>query len=80
MNDLAKVVIKWSHFLVLSISFLKLKCKTFCSLIGAVIIITGFYAVMWGRAKEQNTIHDSGVRSSESSGEKLPLLQNSAEE
>ncbi|KAJ4711150.1 WAT1-related protein [Melia azedarach] len=50
------------------------------SLIGAVIIITGFYAVMWGRAKEQNTIHDSGVRSSESSGEKLPLLQNSAEE
>ncbi|XP_059447150.1 WAT1-related protein At5g40230-like isoform X2 [Corylus avellana] len=50
------------------------------SLIGAIVIIIGFYSVMWGKAKEKKMGEKAGVRSLESSGEKVPLLQNSTEE
>ncbi|KAK1555783.1 hypothetical protein Q3G72_031236 [Acer saccharum] len=47
------------------------------SLIGAIIIVAGFYSVMWGKAKEENTIEHSDVGSLKSStGEKVPLLHN----
>jgi len=29
---------------------------SFCSLIGAVIIVVGFYAVQWGKSKEEYEI------------------------
>lgn len=44
------------------------------------MIIIGFYSVMWGKAKEKKMGEKAGVRSLESSGEKVPLLQNSIEE
>ncbi|KAK4836499.1 hypothetical protein QYF36_013400 [Acer negundo] len=46
------------------------------SLIGAIIIVAGFYSVMWGKAKEENSIEHSDVGSLKSSGEKVPLLHN----
>jgi uncharacterized membrane protein len=51
-----------------------------CSLIGAIVIVIGFYSVMWGKAKEKKMGEEAGVRSLESSREKVPLLQNSIEE
>ncbi|XP_062159583.1 WAT1-related protein At3g28050-like isoform X2 [Alnus glutinosa] len=50
------------------------------SLIGAIVIVIGFYSVMWGKAKEKKMGEEAGVRSLESSREKVPLLQNSIEE
>ncbi|KAH9709089.1 WAT1-related protein [Citrus sinensis] len=54
----------------------------FClgSLIGAMIIVAGFYAVMWGKSKEEKTTEDCGLGSVNSSREKVPLLQNRIEE
>ncbi|KAL5552943.1 hypothetical protein UlMin_040344 [Ulmus minor] len=49
-------------------------------LIGAIVIVVGFYSVMWGKAKEAKTDMDDGVSSLESSGQRTPFLQNSAEE
>ncbi|KAJ8773818.1 hypothetical protein K2173_008281 [Erythroxylum novogranatense] len=45
------------------------------SLIGAIIIVSGFYAVMWGKAKEEKTSQGNY----ESSTSKLPLLQTKDE-
>ncbi|KAH0991612.1 hypothetical protein GBA52_003095 [Prunus armeniaca] len=50
----------------------------FGSLVGALIIVTGFYAVMWGKAKEEKLV-EGGSR--ESLGQnKVPLLQNNIQE
>ncbi|XP_022726180.1 WAT1-related protein At5g40240-like isoform X4 [Durio zibethinus] len=49
------------------------------SVIGAIIIVTGFYAVLWGKAKEEKMGEESGVESLESSSQKVPLLQNRIE-
>ncbi|KAH9773442.1 WAT1-related protein [Citrus sinensis] len=48
--------------------------------IGAAVIVTGFYSVMWGKAKEGNSGVETGVRSLESSSQKDPLLQKNFEE
>ncbi|XP_076883361.1 WAT1-related protein At3g28050-like [Bidens hawaiensis] len=54
------------------------------SAIGAVIIATGFYAVMWGQAKEKNKLKDEMdnsldfVNESGSSDHNAPLLQSSS--
>ncbi|KAJ8773645.1 hypothetical protein K2173_005891 [Erythroxylum novogranatense] len=45
------------------------------SLLGAIIIVSGFYAVMWGKAKEEKT----GEGNYGSSTSKLPLLQTKDE-
>lgn len=45
------------------------------SLIGAVIIVIGFYAVLWGKSIEDNKI-EKGVENLESSCHNVPLLQN----
>ncbi|GKU96965.1 hypothetical protein SLEP1_g10145 [Rubroshorea leprosula] len=48
------------------------------SVIGAVIISIGFYAVIWGKAKEEAMEEDSLVRSLliPSSNDQFPLSQN----
>ncbi|KAK7860622.1 wat1-related protein [Quercus suber] len=46
------------------------------SLIGAILIVVGFYCVMWGKAKEQRTGEETRIGGLESSREKVPLLQN----
>ncbi|VVA26071.1 PREDICTED: WAT1-related [Prunus dulcis] len=47
------------------------------SLVGAAVIITGFYAVIWGKAREEKLHEDSGEGQwSESSSESTPLLQS----
>ncbi|WCJ21693.1 nodulin MtN21 /EamA-like transporter family protein [Euphorbia peplus] len=48
------------------------------SLVGASVIVIGFYAVIWGKSKEQNTVVDAGI-SSKSSSQKVPLLQSDIE-
>uniref|UniRef100_A0A2N9ITJ4 WAT1-related protein n=1 Tax=Fagus sylvatica TaxID=28930 RepID=A0A2N9ITJ4_FAGSY len=50
------------------------------SLVGAIIIVTGFYAVMWGTAKEDKMGGDAGVESLDSSSQNVPLLQNKIQE
>ncbi|KAJ6351159.1 hypothetical protein OIU78_007150 [Salix suchowensis] len=53
------------------------------SLVGATVIVIGFYSVMWGKAKEEKAGVDDGVRSArsfESDSQKAPLLQSRAEE
>ncbi|KAI3417293.1 WAT1-related protein [Psidium guajava] len=51
------------------------------SLIGAIVIVMGFYTAMWGKSKEEEKANEgSGVGGSlaSSSGHKIPLLQNQA--
>ncbi|PNX55886.1 auxin-induced protein 5ng4-like, partial [Trifolium pratense] len=43
------------------------------SLIGAVIIVVGFYAVQWGKASEEK-----GIQNLETPCNVAPLLQNKA--
>ncbi|KAJ9187991.1 hypothetical protein P3X46_003395 [Hevea brasiliensis] len=50
------------------------------SMVGAIVIVIGFYAVMWGKAKEWEIGVDAGVRSFESSSQKVPLLQSYIQE
>lgn len=45
-----------------------------------MIIVAGFYAVMWGKSKEEKTTEDCGLGSVNSTREKVPLLQNRIEE
>ncbi|XWS40775.1 hypothetical protein CRYUN_Cryun17cG0024400 [Craigia yunnanensis] len=47
------------------------------SVIGSVIIVLGFYSVIWGQAKEQNMVLDNEVSHLESSGQKDPLILSS---
>ncbi|XP_061348138.1 WAT1-related protein At3g28050-like [Gastrolobium bilobum] len=50
----------------------------FGSLVGAIVIVVGFYSVLWGKAKD---IEDVGMGSSESRRKQTPLLkENSSEE
>ncbi|KAK3443893.1 hypothetical protein EUGRSUZ_B03946 [Eucalyptus grandis] len=50
------------------------------SLIGAIVIVMGFYGVVWAKSKEEEkTIEGSGVEESlASSSDKIPLLRNKA--
>ncbi|GKV22830.1 hypothetical protein SLEP1_g32652 [Rubroshorea leprosula] len=51
------------------------------SMIGAVIIVAGFYAVMWGKAnEEEKSREESGSGTTTLSSEKVPLLQNRIED
>ncbi|KAJ0037710.1 hypothetical protein Pint_23044 [Pistacia integerrima] len=45
-------------------------------LIGAVIIVAGFYAVMWGKLREESTTEGYRIENFIISSEKVPLLQN----
>lgn len=48
-----------------------------CSVIGAIVIALGFYAVLWGKTKEEKLVENRGVHNSESPPETTtPLLAN----
>ncbi|XP_023740263.1 WAT1-related protein At5g40230 [Lactuca sativa] len=49
------------------------------SLLGSVIVVIGFYSVMWGKAKEKSTVVNNGG-SSKLQNEEAPLLQDVVEE
>lgn len=49
------------------------------SLVGATVIVIGFYSVLWGISKEE-TDDDSGVSRLESTSPNVPLLENNTEE
>ncbi|KAH7515759.1 hypothetical protein FEM48_Zijuj10G0060300 [Ziziphus jujuba var. spinosa] len=51
----------------------------FGRLIGAIIIVAGFYSVMWGKAKEAKVDEDAGISILESNRQQAPLLQNGIE-
>ncbi|PON98896.1 Plant-drug/metabolite exporter [Trema orientale] len=48
-------------------------------LLGAIIIVAGFYSVLWGKANEARCDEDARISSLESSTQKAPLLRNSVE-
>ncbi|KAL8035756.1 hypothetical protein ABFS82_12G114500 [Erythranthe guttata] len=51
------------------------------SLLGSIVVVIGFYFVMWGKAKEAETIDDDGLKGFESRNEKkMPLLLNNTAE
>ncbi|KAI7997956.1 WAT1-related protein [Camellia lanceoleosa] len=50
------------------------------SVIGAVIIALGLYAVMWGKANEVQVIEENVIFRVDSSSDKVPLLQNKSME
>uniref|UniRef100_A0A2P2JWJ8 WAT1-related protein At3g28050 isoform X1 n=1 Tax=Rhizophora mucronata TaxID=61149 RepID=A0A2P2JWJ8_RHIMU len=50
------------------------------SLLGATLIVVGFYLVTWGKAKEWKVGVAAGVRGSGPSSQKAPLLQSYDEE
>lgn len=45
-----------------------------CSLVGATVIVVGFYSVLWGKFK------DYEMRSLESKGKQTPLLKENSSE
>lgn len=49
-------------------------------MLGVIIIVLGFYSVMWGKAKEEKKIHADQLGSVHSPTEKMPLLGNQAED
>ncbi|CAL5408282.1 unnamed protein product [Camellia sinensis] len=49
------------------------------SVMESIIIVIGFYSVMWGKSKEQKVITDDEETSSELPREKAPFLQNTRE-
>jgi hypothetical protein len=51
-----------------------------CSLVGAAIIVLGFYAVIWGQAQEEKVVEDHQISSYEQSSPRAPLLQNKGTE
>ncbi|OIT36062.1 PREDICTED: WAT1-related protein At4g15540-like isoform X1 [Nicotiana attenuata] len=50
------------------------------SLLGSIIILLGFYSVIWGKAKEWKMGENSGWKSLESNSNNMPLLQNKADD
>lgn len=44
------------------------------SLVGSIIIVIGFYSVMWGKAKEVNSTTDTETRAYDSTNVRAPLL------
>jgi len=51
----------------------------FGSLVGSIVIVVGFYSVMWGKAKEGKMVENNVESSTNLSSENAPLLQNSVE-
>jgi len=51
----------------------------FGSLVGSIVIVIGFYSVMWGKTKEEKMVETNLESSTNLSSEKAPLLQNSVQ-
>lgn len=47
---------------------------------GSIIIVIGFYSVMWGKAKEVKVSQSREVGFADSANERAPLLANKDEE
>ncbi|KAF6159880.1 hypothetical protein GIB67_032964 [Kingdonia uniflora] len=60
---------------VMSVSFLG-DTLYIGSVVGSIVIALGFYAVMWGKAKEEKMNEDNEFCSLESSTQNVPLLRN----
>lgn len=54
--------------------------KSCCSVVGAVVLVIGFYAVIWGKAQESKTKKGNGSSNVESTNHEAPLLQDGIEE
>ena len=52
----------------------------FCSFLGVIIIVLGFYSFMWGKAKEDKISHMSKFDDFSSPTPTVPLLGNNGEE
>ncbi|KAL8518975.1 hypothetical protein ACS0TY_010069 [Phlomoides rotata] len=52
----------------------------FGSVAGSVVLVVGFYAVIWGKAKENKMKKGTEVANSESTNHEVPLLQDGIEE
>lgn len=52
----------------------------FCSLLGVIIIVIGFYSFMWGKAKDEKKNHSGQFASLQSPAQEAPLLGLDAEE
>ncbi|KAI3467494.1 hypothetical protein Pfo_024157 [Paulownia fortunei] len=52
----------------------------FGSVAGAVVLVIGFYAVIWGKAKESKMKKGTEVSNGESTSHEVPLLQDGIEE
>ncbi|KAF6159879.1 hypothetical protein GIB67_032963 [Kingdonia uniflora] len=61
--------------IVMSVSFLGDTLHV-GSVVGAIVIAFGFYAVMWGKAKEEKMSQENEICSLESSSQNIPLLRN----
>jgi len=57
---------------IIYLFFIKNGLTYWCSLIGAAIIIIGFYAVIWAQAQEEHTTSENNISPSSS----VPLLLN----
>ncbi|XP_059649731.1 WAT1-related protein At5g40230-like isoform X2 [Cornus florida] len=49
------------------------------SLVGSIVIVIGFYSVMWGKAKEGKMVGEIGVNSLDSTSENVSLLQSNVQ-
>ncbi|CAK9137808.1 unnamed protein product [Ilex paraguariensis] len=50
------------------------------SLVGSIVIVVGFYSVIWGKAKEEKIVGNNEIRRLGSPSEKAPLVQINIEE
>lgn len=46
-----------------------------CSVAGALVLVSGFYAVIWGRAKDSKMKRDAEADTVGFTGHEVPLLQ-----
>lgn len=51
-----------------------------CSVAGSVVLVVGFYAVIWGKAKENKMKKGTEVANIDSTSHEVPLLQDGIEE
>jgi len=48
-----------------------------CSVIGAIVLVSGFYGVLWGKSQEEKLEDETRIyRIEPCSTEKMPLLQD----
>ncbi|KAL0357956.1 UNVERIFIED_CONTAM: WAT1-related protein [Sesamum calycinum] len=50
------------------------------SVLGSIVVVVGFYSVMWGKAREAKTVEDGRTKVLESNDKTTPLLQNNTED
>ncbi|KAL0336180.1 UNVERIFIED_CONTAM: WAT1-related protein [Sesamum radiatum] len=50
------------------------------SVLGSIVVVVGFYSVMWGKAREAKTVEGGRTKVLESNDKTTPLLQNNTED